>query len=139
MKKVTPPKKEIGTRFRQFRAAIHKAQYEMAEELHVTQSTIANIEGGKAFPNLTYLRHFYDNYQLDIIWLLTGDNDMFIKRDDSPEKYSELLNLLQVPLIEQLINARLIEAKVLLKDSIKSYFEKKERNGTDKKTGPADK
>jgi transcriptional regulator with XRE-family HTH domain len=135
MKKVTPAKKEVGARFRQFRAAIHKAQHEMAEELRVTQSTIANIEGGKAFPNLTYLHHFYYNYRLDINWLLTGQDGMFTKRDDVPEKYSELLNLLQIPVIEQVINAKLIEAKALLKDTIKTYFEKKEQNETDKKNG----
>ncbi len=124
MKKITASKKEVGTRFRQFRAAIHKAQHEIAEEVNVSQSTIANIEGGKAFPNLIYLHHFYYKYRLDINWILTGQDDMFIKRDDVPEKYNELLNLLRIPIIEQVINAKLIEARALLKDNIKTYFEK---------------
>ena len=52
-------RKDVGARFRQFRLAIHKTQHELAAELAVTQSTIANIESRKAFPNLIYLRYFY--------------------------------------------------------------------------------
>lgn len=129
MKKITGSKKEIGSRFRQFRAAIHKAQHEMADEVHVSQSAIANIEGGKAFPNLTYLRHYYHKYRLDINWLLTGQADMFIERNDPPEKYTELLNLLRIPFIEQVLNAKLVELKVVLKDNIKTFFEEKEKTG----------
>lgn len=135
MKKITASKKEVGARFRQFRTAIHKAQHEMAGELHVSQSAIANIEGGKAFPNLAYLYHFYNKYRLNNIWLLTGDGDMLMKRNEVPDKYNELFNLLQIPIIEQVINAKLIEARVLLKDNINAFFEKKEKNGTGEKNG----
>lgn len=123
----TNSRKEVGERFRKFRQAIHKAQHELASELNVSQSTIANIEGGKAFPNLIYLRHFYYKYRLDTNWLLTGQGDIFVKRNDTPNKYTELLKFLQVPFIAQVLMAKLVEAKVLLKDNIDTYFEKKEK------------
>jgi transcriptional regulator with XRE-family HTH domain len=135
MKKITALKKEIGWRFRQFRAAIHKSQLEVAEEVKVSQSAIANIEGGKAYPNLAYLYHFYNKYRLNNIWLMTGDGEMFLKEDKVPDKYLELFNLLQIPLIEQMINAKLIETRILLKDNIKAYFENKEKTGTGQSNG----
>lgn len=130
MKKVTASKKEIGTRFRAFRKAIDKSQKEIAKEVHVSQSTFANIEGGKAYPNLTYLIHFSNKYRLNNLWLLTGDGEMLMGQENTPDKYSELLNFLRVPLIHQMIMAKVAETKVVLKDNIKTYFEKKEKNGT---------
>lgn len=118
---------DVGLRFKQFRTAIHKAQYELAAELNITQSTIANIEGGKAFPHLFYLNHLYFKYRLNTNWLLTGQGDVFMKQDDLPDKYAELLHLLQVPFIAQTLLAKLVETKALLKDNINDYFDKKEK------------
>lgn len=118
-------RKDVGLRFRQFRLAIHKTQHELATELRVSQSTIANIESGKAFPNLIYLCHFYYKYRLDTCWLLAGTGEIFMKGNDTSKKYTELLDLMQVPFVSQLIMAKLVELKVLLKDNIDAFFEKK--------------
>ena len=117
-------KKEVGRRFLQFRKRIGKAQHQLAEELKVSQSTIANIECGKAFPNITYLHHFYHKYRLNVNWLLTNQGDMLSEPKSANEEYLELINLLQVPLIEKLIMAKLVETKALLKDHIENFFEK---------------
>jgi transcriptional regulator with XRE-family HTH domain len=124
-KKEIEAKEEIGSRFRQFRDRIGKAQHELAAELKISQSTIANIERGKAFPNINYLHYFYNNYQLNINWLLIGQGDMFSKGKAMNQKYLELINLMQVPVIEQVILAKLIEIKALLKDEIKAFYDKK--------------
>jgi len=50
---------------------------------------------------------------------------MFTKGKVMDEKYLELIDLMQVPVIEQLILAKLIEIKVLLKDEIKAFYDKK--------------
>jgi transcriptional regulator with XRE-family HTH domain len=129
-KKVIETKEEIGDRFRQFRESIGKAQHELAGELNVSQSTIANIERGKAFPNINYLHYFYNNYQLSINWLLIGRGEMLTKGRNMNEKYQELINLMQVPVIEQLILAKLAEIKALLRNEIKAFYDKKsEENG----------
>ncbi|MDQ1351776.1 MAG: Helix-turn-helix protein [Acidobacteriota bacterium] len=127
MKKVTASKKEVGIRFREFRKAIDKSQKEIADEVRVSQSTFANIEGGKAYPNLSYLLHFSQKYHLDIIWVLTGDGQMLKEKDNPPDKYSDLINYLRVPIISQMLLAKLAETKVVLKDNIKNYFEKREK------------
>lgn len=131
-KKANPEaKQEIGDRFYQFRKSIGKAQHQLASELNVSQSTIANIECGKAFPNLTYLQHFYRRYRLNINWLFTSQGNMFADQKNAKDEYLELINLLQVPMIEQIIMAKFIETKALLKDHIERFYqeERKEENG----------
>ncbi len=142
-----PIKKDIGKRFRQFRESIQKAQHELAGELNIYQSTITNIERGKTFPNIRYLIHFYKKYQLNINWLLTNDGEMLIYHyhtnpnavsvmdchihynDPKYMQYAELFNYMQVPEIEQVILARLIEFKALFKDQIADYYAKEAAKG----------
>ncbi len=133
-------KAEIGKRFRKFREVIKKAQHELAAELGIYQSTITNIERGKTFPNIRYLQYFYDEYNLNINWLLTNQGDMTMHEyqispqatsimechlgfeDPKYKQYSDLVNYMQVPEVEQLILARLTEAKALFRDEIKDFF-----------------
>ena len=124
MKNINSAKRDIGSRFRLFRESIDKAQHEIATELNISQSTIANIERGKAFPNINYLHYFYTGYYLNVNWLLTGQGKMLYKGDPINEKYLELMNLMQISMIEQVIFAKLVELKVLLKDEIKAFQQK---------------
>lgn len=135
-----PMKRDIGKRFRKFRESIKKAQHELAAELNIYQSTITNIERGKTFPNIRYLVHFYEKYQLNINWLLTNEGEMSVYHyhtnpnavsvmdchvhynDPKYMKYAELFNYMQVPEIEQVILARLIEFKAIFKDQIEEFF-----------------
>ncbi len=143
-KKDTILNKEVGRRFRTFRESLRKTQLVLANELHVYQSTITNIEKGKTFPKISYLTHFYETYRLNMNWLMTGKGEMLvpelldkhgnpifagghIKPDDPMyQKYVELLTLMQIPVIEQIILAKLMEMKVLLKDEIKEFQTKLE-------------
>jgi transcriptional regulator with XRE-family HTH domain len=143
-------KQEIGKRFRRFRETIRKAQHELASELDIYQSTITNIERGKTFPNIKYLQHFYHKYDLNVNWLLTNQGDMIIYHyrtnpnalsvmdchlaynDPKYELYADLLNYMQVPEVEQLILARLTEAKALFKEQINDYFDNQAKKSTDK-------
>ena len=52
---------------------------------------------------------------------------MFSKGRTMNEKYLELINLMQVPVIEQVILAKLIEIKALLKDEITAFYDKKSK------------
>ncbi|MCU0287110.1 MAG: helix-turn-helix domain-containing protein [Acidobacteria bacterium] len=122
-------KNDVGQRFRQFRHAIYKTQLEIAEELDVAQSTIANIECGKAFPNLTYLRYLYHTYRLNNNWLLNGKGEIFLKKNNL-NRHQELIDHLQIPFIFQTIMAKLVESKTLFKDNISKYF--KEENEEEK-------
>jgi transcriptional regulator with XRE-family HTH domain len=141
-KKNAALKKVIGSRFKEFRWAIKKNQYELAKELKVCQATIASIETGNSFPGITFQNYLYDQYHMNINWLLTGKEDMLIsppektKENDIPllfwhidesdprfKGYVELFNLMRVPVIERIILGKLAEIKALAEEEIKSFFE----------------
>lgn len=142
-KEKTSIKKDVGLRFCQFRKAINKTQQQLADELEIYQSTITNFEQGKTFPNLNYLYHFNEQYGLNITWLITGKGDMVMKdyqitasaprmldsglqhHTDDIKKYTELLYLMDIPIIEQIIMAKFLELKTLLKDEIEAFYKKK--------------
>jgi transcriptional regulator with XRE-family HTH domain len=118
-------KKQIGQRFKKFREAIDKTQVQLAGEFKVYQSTITNIEIGKTFPGIKYLYQLGKSYRLNADWIVNDRGEMF---DDAPpismariQKYSNLLNLMQIPVVEQLILARLEEVKVIAREQIKSF------------------
>lgn len=146
-------KKSVGLRFRRFREAIKKTQYDLAEELHVYQSTITNIELGKTFPKINYLNHLNNKYRLNINWLLREKGDMLLPKelngfgisfigmphvkygDPMYDKYVELFTLMQIPVIEQVILAKLVELKALLKDEVREFHEKLKKELEQQKEG----
>ena len=133
MKKIDPRgnrdflsiKKQVGQRFKKFRETIDKTQVQLAAEFDVYQSTITNIEVGKTFPSLKYLHLLGENYGLNADWVVNDRGEMFA---ESPplstvmiEKYINLLNLMKVPVVEQLMLARLEEVKVIAREEIKRF------------------
>ena len=126
-------KKEIGLRFKQFREALGKTQVELARELEIYQSTITNIEVGKTFPGHKYMRYLGETYRLNADWLVNRRGEMYQNTVLLPgavlERYSELLGLMQVPVVEQLILARLQEVKAIASEDIKRYQSQKPKPG----------
>lgn len=136
-------KKEIGRRLKWFREAIGKTQTQLAEELHVYQSTITNMEVGKTFPSIKYLHYFHHTYGLNTNWLLSNKGDVFVSeeehtslaasllechvpKDDARfEKYAELLDLMQVSEVEQIILAKLVELKVFAREEINQFRDRR--------------
>jgi transcriptional regulator with XRE-family HTH domain len=129
---------EIGRRFKRFREAIGKTQAQLARELNVYQSTITNIEVGKTFPGIRYLDYLQKNYRLNISWIISSKGEMFGREETFPpavslldchipvidpryKRYVELIYLMQVPVIEQVILAKLTEIKVIAKDELERF------------------
>lgn len=112
-------KKQIGKRFRVFRKAISKKQFQLARELKVSPSAISYIEKGKSFPNINYINYLHRRYRLNIDWLLGGDVQMFLPgiregkecasllpchvpyHDPVYGMYVELMELMEVPVVER--------------------------------------
>jgi transcriptional regulator with XRE-family HTH domain len=144
-------KQDVGDRFRAFRLNQKKAQHVLASELKVHQSTITNIEHGTTFPKINYLHYFYEKYGLNVNWLVTGEGEMYLENfkkgsgaavlkyphvrygDPNYDQYAELINLMQVPVIEQLIMARLSEVKMVFKDEVEKFEAAKEKELREKK------
>jgi len=72
-------KTNIADRFTIFRKSIGKTQLELATELHIYQSTITNIEKANTLPRINYLHYLYENYKLNIQWMVTGKGKMFVQ------------------------------------------------------------
>ncbi|MDQ1351006.1 MAG: Helix-turn-helix protein [Acidobacteriota bacterium] len=114
-------KKELGFRFLMFRKAIRKTEMELASELNITEAKINAIETGVVYPDVAILHYLYKTYGLNIHWLLTRVGHMFIEQKSQPEKtdslydrYAELIDLMEVPAVEQAIKAALTEIRALL-------------------------
>lgn len=129
-------KKQIGERFKKFRETIDKTQVQLAAEFDVYQSTITNIEVGKTFPGIKYLHFLGENYGLNADWIVNNRGEMFAESSPFPtamiEKYINLLTLMKVPVVEQLILARLEEVKVIAREEIKRF--QAMQTGTDSDT-----
>lgn len=116
-------KKELGFRFRMFRKALRKSRVELASELGSSTSSIIMIEKGTISPKITDLHYLYNKYGLNINWLLSKTGHMFVEKPEDNQdgkmgelynKYAELLDLMQVPAVEQAINAALTQIRALL-------------------------
>lgn len=146
-------KKDVGIRFKAFRTDQKKPQHAMAGELKVHQSTITNIEHGTTFPKISYLYYFFENYGLNVHWLVTGEGHMYLTSRDRDghdtvlhpnvhygdvqyDQYMDLIHLMQVPVIEQVILAKLAESKFIFKDELEKWTRKKkeEREAAKKRT-----
>jgi len=143
-------KKEVGKRFRAFRLSQKKTQKALASELLVHQSTLTNIENGSTFVKLNYLQYFFEKYGLNLNWMLTGEGNMLMEDPlkeqpsrimaphpaygtEMKDKYDELNTLLQIPVIEQIMFAKLSECKILFKEHVDEYFKKLEQEKEQKK------
>ncbi len=134
----TEIKKEIGRRFRVFRKAIGKKQVQLARELKVSISAVYFIESGTSFPKINYIHYLHGYYRLNIDWLLGGDVPMFLPvkgegkgsasmlpchvpyHDPVYERYVELMESMQVPVVEQVILEEAARIKRNFKDKEKT-------------------
>jgi transcriptional regulator with XRE-family HTH domain len=114
-------KKAIGRRFREFRETIGMKRIDMAKLCKVSQSLISNFENGRAILHTKYLIILNRELRLNIHWLFGGQGPMHLKDKETREKYSELEQLLNVPEVEQVLLAKLIEAKEIFHDEIEAF------------------
>ncbi|MCP5103943.1 MAG: helix-turn-helix transcriptional regulator [bacterium] len=83
----------------------------MAGRLGVTTASVLNIETGKAVPPAGILIRLHGDFRLNLNWMLTGTESMRALPPDIGGKRRELLELMQVPEVEQFIFSQLEELK----------------------------
>ncbi|NIM14738.1 MAG: helix-turn-helix domain-containing protein [Candidatus Aminicenantes bacterium] len=158
MSKENPEKtrllENIGTRMRQLRKTLGFTQDTFASILKISKPAYVRYEYGKRFPPVHVIQFLYKKYKVDNNWVVTGEGEMFLKEEEDedaspfaeifkgieiPPEYDELVELMQIPAIEQVILAKLIETKFLFKDEIEAFKAKREtgkqKKRTKKKTG----
>lgn len=115
-------KKAVGRRFREFRETIGMKRCDMAKLCKVSQALISNFENGRAVIHTKYLIILTRKLHLNTLWLLTGLGPMRLKDKDTRDPYAELHRLLKIPEVEQVLLAKLIEAKEMFHDEIETFF-----------------
>lgn len=82
---------QIGHRIRKVRHAHNLTQQEMADQLHITRSCLANYERGARQPPIEFLHYLAKNFQVDLDYLLGNTNsplkENFIKEFFSATRY----------------------------------------------------
>ncbi|MCP5103123.1 MAG: helix-turn-helix transcriptional regulator [bacterium] len=104
-------KKSMGQRFGQFRETLDMTRTELANHLGVTTASVINIETGKAVPSTGILVRLSGDFRLNLNWMLTGTETMRVLSPAMDGKRRELLELMQVPEVEQFIFSQLEELK----------------------------
>ena len=64
----------ISSRFKEFREKLGLTQHDFAKNLGVEQAAISKIENGRRQLDIGLLRSLLEVFQIDINWLLLGDN-----------------------------------------------------------------
>jgi len=124
----------MNKRLKQVRETTKLSQKAFAQELGIAQSVIAEIETGKNEPSRNLMIRLKKCYKVSIDWLLTGEGEMFKKKDikDIIDK-ENLDNVSQKILImlegmteeERREVLRNVEDKKLLKELKEEFLKKK--------------
>jgi len=81
----------IGDRIKEVRIKYRMNQADFAKSLGLSQSAIANYEKGVRSPIDAVLRLICDKYNVNLIWLRTGEGEPFLQpsRDEAIEAFCQ--------------------------------------------------
>ena len=135
-------KEHTCLRFKRFRSMVQPNIYELAEESQSTTSMINRIEKGEIFPDIPTLNILCKLYGLSINWLFSGEGSMFRgKGPKTPDhvykiqaaietlskNQKEVLELMQIPRVEEIIFRKLEKIKMIAKDESNEWENEKRR------------
>lgn len=83
---------QIGSRLAELRAHLGKTQVEMARAIEVSPRTYQNYERGEREVSATVVRSIYRVFDIDPIWLLSGESGL--QKVRQPELDIELLQVI---------------------------------------------
>jgi len=129
-------KKSIGNRIKEIRTALHLNQKEFGELLGVNQRTVSNWETNRNEPSIEILSKITSLWGINPTWLLTGEGEMFIKKE-KPEKIEEKSEALPPELKKALSHPTIRNIALMLsemsEDDIKDILKRVEEKATLKK------
>lgn len=88
--------KEIGFRIREVRKSQNMTMKEFGEKLNLTNAMISMIESGKAELSVKNRHAILRTFNVNPVWLDTGEGDMFIKLDDNKELAIEMAKIFKL-------------------------------------------
>ncbi len=86
----------LGDRLRSWRKSIPLKGFQLAQKIGITGPALSELEKNRTLPSAGTLAKLARNSNLNILWLLTGEGDMY--REESPDEeddsdYPELKDL----------------------------------------------
>lgn len=134
MKKYDQKRKQIASRFMEFRLKQGLTQAELSRKLRTNQSTISRIENMDSLPSTELLLKLIEKFDLSVNWLLsgfierselsTGNNDEMLYK----EEFDDLLfHLENVPLVREYILTNFLIFRFKNKEKIGQYLETQNR------------
>jgi transcriptional regulator with XRE-family HTH domain len=134
MKKYEQIRKQISSRFMEFRLKHGLTQAELSKQLRTNQSTISRIENMERLPSTELLVKLMEKFDLSVKWLLSGSKEMSEistgNNDVTPykEEFDDLLfHLENVPLVREYILTNFLVFRFKNKEKISKYLEKQNR------------
>jgi len=73
---------KFNERLKEVRMNLGLKQVQLSRVLKVDQSKLSQYEKGICEPSNNFLNLLYENYQINLHWLITGSGSMFIYNDD---------------------------------------------------------
>lgn len=112
-------KKDIGLRIKTLRDSLEMPQKGFSERFSTYQSTIANIERGKIYPNMILIYQLVTEFRVNPVWLFTGEGEMFFQSEAASgknrilldDRYLEIIEFMKDPAMEQIMFGKMLELK----------------------------
>ena len=82
-------------RIKEIRKAFNLTQQELAESINLKQNTVATYEIGRLVPSDRTITDICRKYNVDEVWLRTGEGEMFRPRSREDEISSFMTDLLR--------------------------------------------
>lgn len=82
-------KEGFGTRIKSERERVGCTQIDFANIAEITRLTQSKYENGATIPNLDYLQKI-EEFGVDIQYIITGENSVYINRDEEFNNYARL-------------------------------------------------
>ena len=114
----------INERIKQIREVLGLTQQELAFKLKIGQSTIADVEKGRIYPNQNYVKGLHEIFDINLNWLICGSGKMKnqINFVEEPESiYKKNNDEIEKSLLLDMIKL-LEENKTLMEEKLKRYL-----------------
>lgn len=83
----------MSNRIKAVREALKLSQREFGERLGVSRDVISNIEYNRVQPKELLIRHMCELYNINKLWLETGEGEMFIDNPNETGKLEEAIKI----------------------------------------------
>lgn len=111
----------------EFRNEIGLKRDQLAKKAGICPTSISHIENGDIYPSMNYLVYLIREYDLNVNWLLLGEEGMYISSKRNRfiaelANYPAFAELVEIPLARNILLMKMEELKVIFAEIIKKRY-----------------